>query len=173
MILGGLLGSLFGDLVVKVFIRQFVYTNKFIESIYFAIITASLFYILVFIFALHFEVSDFGLDECTLQNQNLPKTITARNGYLNQLIIIIIWIFIIFRLAGEHSLRIHFNLYLNNEVWINLANIAFLFSMAQFISLGCPLVSLSLVNRFDWKKVFVAATFILGLAFLLIGIVPE
>ena len=83
MILGGLLGSLFGDLVVKVFIRQFVYTNKFIESIYFAIITASLFYILVFIFALHFEVSDFGLDECTLQNQNLPKTITARNGYLN------------------------------------------------------------------------------------------
>ena len=92
---------------------------------------------------------------------------------MNQLTILITSVFIIFRLAGEHSLRIHFNLYLNNEVGINLANIAFLFSMAQFISLGGPLVSLSLMNRFDWEKVFVGATFLLGLAFLLIGIVLD
>ena len=45
--------------------------------------------------------------------------------------------------------------------------------MAQFISLGGPLVSLYLMNRFEEEKVFTAATFLLGLAVLLIGIVSE
>ena len=173
MILGGLLGSLFGGLVVKVFLHQFAYSNESIEPIYFAMFVASLFYILVFVFTFYFKASEFGLDKRTLQNQNLPKKITARNNSLNQLIILIISVFIIFRLAGEYSLRIYFNLYLNNEVGINLANIAFLFSMAQFLSLGGPLVSLSLMNRFEEEKVFTAATFLLGLAVLLIGIVSE
>ena len=45
--------------------------------------------------------------------------------------------------------------------------------MAQFISLGGPLVSLSLMNRFDEEKVFVVATFLLDLAVLSIRIVSE
>ena len=89
MILGGLLGSLFGGLVVKVFLHQFGYTNESVEPIYFAMFVASLFYVLVFIFTFHFKASEFGLDERTLQNQNLPKKITARNNSLNQLIILI------------------------------------------------------------------------------------
>ena len=84
--------------------------------------------------------------------------------YLNQLIILIISVFIIFRLAGEYSLRIYFNLYLNNAIGIDLADIAFLFSVAQFISLGGPLISLLLMNRFEEEKVFTSATFFLGLA---------
>ena len=78
MILGGLLGYLFGGLVVKVFLHQFAYTNESVEPIYFAMFVSSLFYILIFISTFHFEVSEFGLDESALQNQNLPKTITAR-----------------------------------------------------------------------------------------------
>ena len=173
MILGGLLGSLFGGLVVKVFLHQFEYNNESVEPIYFAMFIANLFYILVFIFAFHFEVSEFGLDNRKLQNQNLPKTTKTRNNFLNQLIILIISIFIIFRLTGEYSLRIYFNLYLNNEIGIDLANIAFLFSMAQLFSLGGPLISLALMNRFEEEKVFTAATFLLGLAVLLIGIVSN
>ena len=173
MILGGLLGSLFGGLVVKVFLHQFGYTNESVEPIYFAMFVASLFYVLVFIFTFHFEVGGYGLDERTLQNQNLPKTTAARNNYLNQLIILIISVFIIFRLAGEYSLRIYFNLYLNNEIGIDLADIAFLFSVAQFISLGGPLISLLLMNRFEEEKVFTSATFLLGLAVLLIGMVSD
>ena len=57
---------------------------------------ASLFYVLVFILTFYFEVGGYDLDESTLQNQNLPKTIAARNNYLNQLIILIISVFIIF-----------------------------------------------------------------------------
>ena len=173
MILGGLLGSLFGGLVVKVFLHQFGYTNESVEPIYFAMFVASLFYVLVFIFTFHFEVGGYGLDERTHQNQNLPKTTAARNNYLNQLIILIISVFIIFRLAGEYSLRIYFNLYLNNEIGIDLADIAFLFSVAQFISLGGPLISLLLMNRFEEEKVFTSATFLLGLAVLLIGMVSD
>ena len=173
MILGGLLGSLFGGLVVKVFLYQFGYTNESVEPIYFTMFVASLFYVLVFIFTFHFEVGGYGLDERTHQNQNLPKTIAARNNYLNQLIILIISVFIIFRLAGEYSLRIYFNLYLNNEIGIDLADIAFLFSVAQFISLGGPLISLLLMNRFEEEKVFTSATFLLGLAVLLIGMVSD
>ena len=173
MILGGLLGSLSGGLVVKVFIHQFEYTNESVEPIYFAMFIASLFYVIVFTFTFYFEVGGYGLDERTLQNQNLPKTIAARNNYLNQLIILIISVFIIFRLAGEYSLRIYFNLYLNNEVGIDLADIAFLFSAAQFISLGGPLISLFLMNRFEEEKVFSSATFLLGFAVLLIGIVSD
>lgn len=173
MILGGLLGSLFGGLVVKVFLHQFGYTNESVEPIYFAMFVASLFYVLVFIFTFHFEVGGYGLDERTQQNQNLPKTTAARNNYLNQLIILIISVFIIFRLAGEYSLRIYFNLYLNNEIGIDLADIAFLFSVAQFISLGGPLISLLLMNRFEEEKVFTSATFLLGLAVLLIGMVSD
>ncbi len=173
MILGGLLGSLFGGLVVKVFLHQFGYTNESVEPIYFAMFVASLFYVLVFIFTFHFEVGGYGLDERTHQNQNLPKTTAARNNYLNQLIILIISVFIIFRLAGEYSLRIYFNLYLNNEIGIDLADIAFLFSVAQFISLGGPLISLLLMNRFEEEKVFTSATFLLGLTVLLIGMVSD
>ncbi len=173
MILGGLLGSLFGGLVVKVFLPQFGYTNESVEPIYFAMFVASLFYVLVFIFTFHFEVGGYGLDERTHQNQNLPKTTAARNNYLNQLIILIISVFIIFRLAGEYSLRIYFNLYLNNEIGIDLADIAFLFSVAQFISLGGPLISLYLMNRFEEEKVFTSATFLLGLTVLLIGMVSD
>ena len=173
MILGGLLGSLFGGLVVKVFLHQFGYTNESVEPIYFAMFVASLFYVLVFIFTFHFEVGGYGLDGRTHQNQNLPKTIAARNNYLNQLIILVISVFIIFRLAGEYSLRIYFNLYLNNEIGIDLADIAFLFSVAQFISLGGPLISLLLMNRFEEEKVFTSATFLLGLAVLLIGMVSD
>ena len=173
MILGGLLGSLFGGLVVKVFLHQFGYTNESVEPIYFAMFVASLFYVLVFIFTFHFEVGGYGLDERTHRNQNLPKTFAARNNYLNQLIILIISVFIIFRLAGEYSLRIYFNLYLNNEIGIDLADIAFLFSVAQFISLGGPLISLFLMNRFEEEKVFTSATFLLGLAVLLIGMVSD
>ena len=173
MILGGLLGSLSGGLVVKVFLHQFEYTNESVEPIYFAMFIASLFYVIVFTFTFYFEVGGYGLDERTLQNQNLPKTIAARNNYLNQLIILIISVFIIFRLAGEYSLRIYFNLYLNNEVGIDLADIAFLFSTAQFISLGGPLISLFLMNRFEEEKVFSSATFLLGFAVLLIRIVSD
>ena len=173
MILGGLLGSLFGGLVVKVFLHQFGYTNESVEPIYFAMFVASLFYVLVFIFTFHFEVGGYGLDERTHQNQNLPKTTAARNNYLNQLIILVISVFIIFRLAGEYSLRIYFNLYLNNEIGIDLADIAFLFSVAQFVSLGGPLISLFLMNRFEEEKVFTSATFLLGLAVLLIGTVSD
>ncbi len=173
MILGGLLGSLFGGLIVKVFLHQFSYSNESVEPIYFAMFVASLFYILVFVFTFHFEVGGYGLDERTHQSQNLPKTIAARNNSLNQLIILIISVFIIFRLAGEYSLRIYFNLYLNNEVGIDLADIAFLFSVAQFVSLGGPLISLFLMNRFEEEKVFASATFLLGLAVLLIGVVSD
>ena len=73
MILGGLLGSLFGGLVVKVFLHQFGYTNESVEPIYFAMFVASLFYILVFIFTFHFKVGGYGLDERTHQEPKFTR----------------------------------------------------------------------------------------------------